>query len=680
MAERDVRERDILVASNEFAYVQDLTKGDIVLYVGPTKISLSNTERLVEFKNERFTPVRGEEGVGVSPFVAASSWQYILLENPPKDLQARPVKGSNSAIELWNGRKVVVPGPAAFPLWPGQKARVIGGHELREDEYLVVRVYDRVEGEDSAIGTLRIVKGEATSFYIPKTGLEVVPTERGYVRRARRLRKNMGLHVRVVKPFIAAEDDQLPPGRYAAGQDLFLSDREGFFFPTESIEVVGEITPIPIAEKEGIYVRDLETGRIQTIAGPTNYLPDPTQVEIVSRPIDAATAELYGVSVDGPSGRALSIYIPPSFAVMVSAKSRREVVRGPQTRILAFDEDLEVLKLSTGRPKTDDELLSTCFLQVDGNKVSDVVRVKTADHVELQIALSYRVSFVGLHDEPEPRWFNVKNYVGLLCDHLASILRASARATAIERFHADSTEILRAAILGEKKGEERRVGRLFEENGMWVYDVEVLDVRILDGDVEQLLGRAQRAAIVSEVNRRQEELRLTDEKMKERVNREIYDAQLTTLAKAVELETAKRAVDLARMASSVEVEELQKIGRARNEAAATAITAEASAVAAERDAALEQRALEGRVAAFREQMAALQPELVSTLKLLGNQHLAAELSRNVSPLAILGGESVAEVLERLIGSLPLGSAGADGLRGVLSLAPPTSAGTAPNKG
>ena len=39
MAEREIRERDILVAPHEFAYVQDLTKGDIVLYVGPTKIS-----------------------------------------------------------------------------------------------------------------------------------------------------------------------------------------------------------------------------------------------------------------------------------------------------------------------------------------------------------------------------------------------------------------------------------------------------------------------------------------------------------------------------------------------------------------------------------------------------------------------------------------------------------------
>ena len=95
MTERDIRERDILVASNEFAYVQDLTKGDIVLYVGPTKISLSNTERLVELKSERFVPVRTDDtSLGVHSFVTASSAQYIVLENPTKDAAARPLKGS----------------------------------------------------------------------------------------------------------------------------------------------------------------------------------------------------------------------------------------------------------------------------------------------------------------------------------------------------------------------------------------------------------------------------------------------------------------------------------------------------------------------------------------------------------------------------------------------------------
>src|SRR6185503_6035766 len=129
----------------------------------------------------------------------------------------------------------------------------------------------------------------------------------------------------------------------------------------------------------------------------------------------------------------------------------------------------------------DEILLPTCFLQTEGNKVSDVVRLRTADHVDLEVVLSYRVSFVAEGADTE-RWFHVANYVGLLCDHLGSILRAAARATRIDAFHAHGTEILRAAVLGEKHGEERRAGRLFEENGMWVHDVEILDARILDGD------------------------------------------------------------------------------------------------------------------------------------------------------------------------------------------------------
>ena len=667
MSERDVRERDILVASNEFAYVQDLTKGDIVLYVGPTKISLSNTERLVDFRSERFLPVRADDGsMGVSPFIAASSSQYILLENPPKDLTARPVKGNNSSIELLNGRKIVVPGPASFPLWPGQKALVVGGHELREDEYLVVRVYDRIEGDDRPIGTQAIVKGEDVRFYIPRTGLEVLRGPEGYVRKAWRLRKGMGLHVRVIAPFVAGPGEQLPPGDYEAGQELFLQDREGFFFPTENLEVVATVAAIGLAEKEGIYVRSIDTGRIATVTGPRNYLADPTAVELVRRTLAPERAALYGIGARQVD-RALAVYVPPSFAVLVTAKDKREVVRGPQTRILDFDEDLETLRLSTGRPKSDEAALPTCFLQIDGNKVSDVVHMKTADHVELEVLLSYRVSFVTKGGESE-RWFNVRDYVGLLCDHLASILRAAGRTVSIDAFHAEGTEILRGAILGEKRGTEPREGRLFEENGMWVYDVEVLETRILDPEVKKLLTDAQRTAFVAEVKRRQEDLRLAGEQQREAVDREIFTAQIATLAKSAELAAARHGLAVAKAAAVVELDKLEQVGRAANAAEAFTLESGARVVAAERQADVDRRALEASVAAFREQMAAVAPELIATLKTLGNQKLAAELTRHASPLAILGGESVAEVVERLLASLPIGTA-PDGIRGVLPQTP-----------
>ncbi len=710
MAERDLRERDILVAANEYAYVQDLTKGDIVLYVGPTKISLSNTERLVEYREGRFAPVRSDDGGGgVSPFVTASSAQYVVLENPLKEAAARPVKGSNSSAELLTGRRVVVPGPATFPLWPGQRAKVLAGHELAEDQYLRIRVYDLVDGPEAGpIGTERIVSGHDVSFWIPRTGLEVLPDEKGaFVRnavtllegqycvlrgpRGRRrfvrgpgvvfpeawedfvthegrrafaafpLRRERGLHVRVLRSFEAKAGDQVPPGKYEGGQELFLSGHEGYVFPTEELEVLGEVAAIPLADKEAISVRDIGTGVISTIAGPTTYLPDPTRVELLSRPVPPEVAALWGLGkVD--SKRAPVITIPPSYAVLVTGTHRREVVKGPQVRVLDHDEELEVLTLSTGTPKRDDALLPTCFLLVDGNRVSDQVTVRTSDHVELELELSYRVSFSSHESKPDVRWFNVKNYVALLCDHLGSIVRAAVRACPIELLHRTSTELIRGAILGKKVDAGRREGREFEENGMLVYDVEVLDVRILDEDVQKLLTDAQRTAIASEVTRRKEDLRLVNERAKEEVNRGIAEAQRATLVATVALEHARRTLVVAKAEATVEAQRVDVVGRAQNEAQALALSSAAQAEAQSRLAAVERTRLEASVEAFQKQMGALAPELIATLKSLGNQHLAAALTENLSPLAILGGGSVADVAERLLARLPvsLGALGGQG--------------------
>lgn len=656
MSERDTRERDILVAANEYAYVQDLTKGDIVLYVGPTKISLSNTERLVDFRHGRFVAVKPDDGGGVSPFVAASSLQYILLDNPTKDVAARPVKGNNSAVELRVGRKIVVPGPATFPLWPGQRARVVDGHSLREDEYLVVRVYDDEGDATRAVGSEIVVRGTDTSFYVPPSGLEVVPRSdgAGYVRRAHRLRKGMGLHLRVVRSFVAAEGDQVPPGRYEAGRDVFLADREGFFFPTSSLEVVQEVAAVLLAEREGLYVRDLATGRMQTIVGPVSYLPDPTRVELVDRRLSDARAELYRAS-GTPACRAVAVQIPTGFAVLVTRpKGDREVVRGPQTRILDYDEELEILELSTGKPKTNERTLRTAFLQVEGNKVSDVLLLETTDHNQIEVSLSYRVSFANEH---AARWFAVEDYVGLLCDHAGSILRSAARASTIEAFYQHGTEILRTAILGEKREGGPRAGRLFEENGMWIYDLEVLDVRILDDGVQELLGGVQRDAITADVARRQEHLRLETERVKEQVRRAILGAQIETMQIDRQRVEEQRTIDLAAVEAKIAVDRASRLGVAKTQAEALAVTEEARLAARAKEDDLERRATEARVAAFREQMAALAPELVATLKTLGHQQLAAELTKHASPLAILGGESVTDVVARLLGTLPLGAGG-----------------------
>jgi major vault protein len=73
--------------------------------------------------------------------IAPEGW-YIVLKNPAQDGKPPKIGAANNLPELNIGRKVNIPGPVSFALWPGQMARILQGHRLRSNQYLTVRVYD----------------------------------------------------------------------------------------------------------------------------------------------------------------------------------------------------------------------------------------------------------------------------------------------------------------------------------------------------------------------------------------------------------------------------------------------------------------------------------------------------------------------------------------------------------
>ena len=173
---------------------------------------------------------------------------------------------------------------------------------------------------------------------------------------------------------------------------------------------------------------------------------------------------------------AVVVDVWPGYAVtVVDKRGGRKVVQGHNTVILEYDETLEVLQLSTGKPKNTDHLERTVYLNVLNNKVSDGVVVHTADHVEVQLKLSYRVNFEG---DPA-KWFSVSNYVKLMCDHCRSILKGAIRKQSIKTFYADPVSVIRDLILGASAGDGTpRKGMSFEENGMRILDVDILGITI----------------------------------------------------------------------------------------------------------------------------------------------------------------------------------------------------------
>ena len=221
--ERRPRERELVLAPNEYAYVLDTTKGHINSYVGPNKTSLAQTDQPVVFNplTKRFD-YASEIELATQLFATAPAGWYMVLKNPARD-GGHPKPGLAAAgIDLEVGRKVVLHGPASFALWPGQMAKVIAGHRLRSNQYLVIHIYDAAlanaapaavlgtrapataarEGAGAPTtpavpaipaipavtfepGEKRIIRGSEVTSYLPPNGVEVIPDASGaYVRDA----------------------------------------------------------------------------------------------------------------------------------------------------------------------------------------------------------------------------------------------------------------------------------------------------------------------------------------------------------------------------------------------------------------------------------------------------------------------------------------------------------------
>ena len=176
--------RDLVLRPNEFAYILDSTKGLINIACGPYKVSLSNSDFVCTFDEESKRFVNTSMEQGIQKFVVAPNGWYIQLKNPAGE--KHPTVGTlNSLPELEIGKKVNIPG-GSFALYPGQMAKVIQGHTLHSNQYLLARVYDsEAIGKKYVNGQLLVIKGTEVKFYIPPTGIEVLPTSNGaYVRNA----------------------------------------------------------------------------------------------------------------------------------------------------------------------------------------------------------------------------------------------------------------------------------------------------------------------------------------------------------------------------------------------------------------------------------------------------------------------------------------------------------------
>lgn len=358
------RQRDLVLATNEYCFVQSRTNGVIRVYTGPIMLTISAQEALVNFneKTKQFVET-SDFNVAKQLFTSAPEGWYVVLKNPaPQNQHPETGKAVNSP-ELEVGKKINVAGPCTFSLFPGQMAKVVQGHRLRSNQYLLARVYDAdaadksqsvmVDAKGNTIedtnkyfaGQLLVIKGTEVSFYVPPTGIEVIPIDnnpkRGYVRDAVTLErleyailkdengtKNYVHGPRVVFPKPTETFVETPKGGlifkavelspisgvyvkviaeykdeksklHPIGEEMFITGKDQMiYYPRPEHAIIsydGKLMhhAIAIPEGEGRYIMNRLTGEINTVKGPAMYLPDPRTEVVVKRKLTANQCKMW---------------------------------------------------------------------------------------------------------------------------------------------------------------------------------------------------------------------------------------------------------------------------------------------------------------------------------------------------------------------------------------------------
>lgn len=797
-------QKDLVLSINEYSYVLDETKGHVSCLVGPTKMSLSQSDKLVRFnpQTKSFEPCTYSEAKSL--FTTAPENWYVILKNPVEG-NKHPQTGTSNTLpdNIHIGEKINVRGPVSFALYPGQMAKVVRGHALRSNQYLLARVYEadaansnqgevidsegnKIEGTTTTCvnGQLLVIKGTEISFYIPPTGIEVIPVDNrgnyvreavtlerleycilkdedgnkryvhgpevvfpepteqfvtspkgGYIFKAIELSKISGVYVKVIAEY-KDDDGTVHP----VGEELFITgDQQMIYYPRPEHAIISYDNKImhhaiAIPAGEGRYVMNRLTGEITTVKGPAMFLPDPRTQVIVKRKLTEKeckllypgneAALLYNVGLTEKSvekslrnaaktdnlvySTACSSVIDSNYASLASLEAKasisrgtsytkprtitldnkfdgvvtvdvwtgyavnvvskdgtRKVVCGPSTILLDYDQTLAELQMSTGKPKTTDDLVHTVFLRHENNKISDVINIETSDFVRASIKVSYCVNF---DMDKKDKWFSVENYVKYLCDKERSLIKREAKKYTIEEFWKNYSDIVRNVAIDSPDdkattSEDARPwrGREFPENGMYVYDAEILSISVED-EIADLLNESQYDNIRqsleladiekhAEIAKRKlqaeiEEQQVKNEKemMKQKLEKERTLDKLNAQAeinRLTEEEVAKKqAAELAAQ-DTLNIINDEKLKRSKAEA-------DLKAAIKQKEIELEKAKQEAYAKAIVDVLAAVQPGLIESMNAQSNADLMNAVAQGFAPYAIANGESVADVVTKMV--------------------------------
>ncbi|CAG9320428.1 unnamed protein product [Blepharisma stoltei] len=307
--------------------------------------------------------------------------------------------------------------------------------------------------------------------------------------------------------YILADDEALllraKEGLHSEGEDRKPGDRWMIYgpcsyMPPTQVEILEVRKAIPLHINEGIYVRDIKSGQVRSEIGKSYMLKPHEELwemelsdvveELLSQQGQARTNKTRVVTYKCPANSIVQVY---DYKSKVS-----RTVLGPNLVMLSPDEQFTVNILSGGKPKRVG-VIKTLHLMLGPDFSTDIIEVDTSDHCRLRLQLSYNWKFnIDKSDEETHKQvFKVRDFVGNLCNFMASRVRGAVAGASFDQFHRESARIIRKSVFGLDESGHVNDDFKFDENNLVLTNVDIQSVEPVDRQTKERLQESVTMAI-----------------------------------------------------------------------------------------------------------------------------------------------------------------------------------------
>ncbi|CAG2185674.1 MVP [Mytilus edulis] len=419
------------------------------------------------------------------------------------------------------------------------------------------------------LGRKKLVKGECSFFLLPGERFE-----RG-IQNVYVLGEDEGVILRATESFKDTDapdekDVERKPG------DKWMIRGPAEYVPPVEVEVIMKRTAIPLDENEGIYVRDIKTGKVRAVTGETYMLNQ--DEELWAKELPPAVETLLAQGKDPMADRSdrskssdsskprdktrvVTFRVPHNAAVQIYdyKEKKARVVFGPELVMLGPDEQFTQLSLSG----------------------------ETADHARLSLQLSYNWHFdiKNKEDKTEAsKIFSVPDFVGDACKAIASRIRGAVAQVQFDDFHKNSARIIRSSVFGfDDKDKVREVFK-FPQNNLVFTSIDIQSVEPVDQRTRDALQKSVQLAIEITTNSQEAAARHEAERLEQEAKGRLERQKISDEAEAEK--SRKQLLELQANSAAVE-----STGQAKAEAQSRAEAARIEGEAAVDQAKLKSQAM-----------------------------------------------------------------------------------------